>query len=151
MSADDAVEEKSRRRRRRGDDNDDDDSSLTESKGRATRSRRGARGGRPENEGNALTRTFGGVIGYLQGVRDELDKVVWPTREETIRLSRIVLAVTIASSLAFGAISVVFTEMFVIGVREDNPWIFLVFAAAVVVVFFFARQWWQENDSNTPY
>jgi len=150
MSADDAVEEKSRRRRRRGDD-DGEESSLTESKGRATRSRRDSRGGRSENEGNALTRTFGGVIGYLQGVRDELDKVVWPTREETIRLSRIVLAVTIASSLAFGAISVIFTEMFIIGVREDNPWIFLVFAAVAVVVFFFARQWWQENDSNTPY
>ena len=40
-----------------------------------------------DDGGNLATRTVGGVRDYLEGVRSELRKVIWPTREETQRLT----------------------------------------------------------------
>ncbi len=42
------------------------------------------------------------VTKYLRETRAELAKVTWPTREEWIRLSAIVLAVTVAMALLLG-------------------------------------------------
>src|SRR5215207_5718867 len=63
---------------------------ITAPKGRATPSRR--REEEEEDEGgNIVTRTSGGLREYLEGVRSELKKVAWPTREEVTRLTIIVL------------------------------------------------------------
>ena len=86
---------------------------VTVSKGRATPGRRQQE--EEEDTGNVATRTFGGVRGYLEGVRSELSKVIWPTREETQRLTIIVIVTLIASAAVLGAISLFFTELFRIG------------------------------------
>lgn len=43
----------------------------------------------------------GGLLGYLAGVRQELAKVVWPTRETLLKDTGVVFAVCIFFSLVF--------------------------------------------------
>lgn len=112
-----------------------EDSGITVGKGRATPSRR--RQEEVEESGNFATRTIGGLRGYLEGVRSELEKVVWPTREEWRRLTVIVLVVLIISSLALGLISFLFTELFRIGINSPIILIgaMLIAVAAGLVVY----------------
>ena len=42
-------------------------------------------------------------MGYLDGVRSELEKVSWPTNAEVIRLFQIVIGVTIIASLVLAS------------------------------------------------
>jgi preprotein translocase SecE subunit len=141
MPAEDAVEDKSRRRRRKQRGGDDDSASaeaqeLAESKGRATPGRRAIT--ESTRSGNFLTRSFRNLREYLKGVKDELDKVVWPTREDTIRLSRIVLAVTIAASIVLGIISLFYSEFFRQGF--NNAIVFLIgFLIAGGLIFGYVR------------
>ena len=94
-----------------------EDRSLTVGKGRATPSRR--KQVEEEDSGNIATRSIGGVREYIEGVSTEISKVVWPTREETWRLTLIVLATLIASAIVLGAISLIFTDLFKAGL--SNP------------------------------
>ena len=50
---------------------------------------------------NAIVRTF-------REVRSEMKKVVWPTREETIRLTIVVIAISVVISLILFAADTVF-------------------------------------------
>ena len=112
---------------------------ITERKGRATPGRRARKSvQQQEKAGNPITRPFRGMIEYFRGVQDELDKVVWPTREELVRLTRIVLMVTIATALILGAIAFAFTELFILGF--DNEWVFAVFFAVVAVLTVIGRR-----------
>jgi preprotein translocase SecE subunit len=155
MSADEAVEEKSRRRRRRREEvieedmDTDVERGLTERKGRATRSRRQSTD--TAESGNFLTRMTSGTRSYLSGVTDELDKVVWPSREETMRLAWIVLLVTAASAVVLGIISFIFNEIFVIGIREDNPIIFVAVGIVVLAGLFAYRRLNNQGRFNSPY
>jgi preprotein translocase subunit SecE len=103
---------------------------TTAGKGRATPGRRST----DEVEGNAVTRRVGGIREYFEGVNSEIRKVSWPTREETRRLSTIVLITTVLASLALGLISLGFSELFAIGLTQ--PLIFLGFFIIVVVLGF---------------
>lgn len=47
------------------------------------------------------------VMRYLRETRAELAKVTWPTREEWLRLSGIVLAVTFAMAIILGTMDAV--------------------------------------------
>ncbi len=49
-----------------------------------------------ESQGNGIVRTY-------REVRSEMKKVVWPTREETIRLTVVVVAVSAVISLILAA------------------------------------------------
>lgn len=110
---------------------------ITPGKGRATPSRRRQQE-EDEDEGNVLTRTGGGLTEYMAGVRSELDKVAWPEREDTRRLTIVVLAALVASALILGIISAAFTELFRIGL--DAPAIlFAVMIVAVGAGFFIYR------------
>jgi preprotein translocase subunit SecE len=51
------------------------------------------------------------IIRYLRATRSELRKVVWPTREETINLTIVVLAVMVAMSILLGLIDFLFTQL----------------------------------------
>lgn len=117
---------------------------ITAGKGRATPSRR--RQDDEEESGNLATRTVGGLRGYFEGVRSELEKVVWPTREEWRRLTVIVLITLIASALALGAISFIFTELFRIGLA--NP-IILIAAMLIAVAGGFIV--YRYNNSRASY
>jgi preprotein translocase subunit SecE len=49
---------------------------------------------------------------FLRETRSELKKVTWPTREQTTRLTGIVIAVSVAVGAAVGAIDFVFSQFF---------------------------------------
>ncbi len=123
MSADKIGDEQQTGRRRRSprlpdevQEETTEDRSLTIGKGRATPSRR--RQDDEEETGNIATRSVGGIREYVEGVRSEISKVVWPTREETQRLTVIVLGTLIACAIVLGAISLFFTELFRIGLSS---------------------------------
>jgi preprotein translocase SecE subunit len=113
------------------DDEDDSASSrgITEKKGRPTPSRRTQEVEVTKNEGNFITRTVRNLREYVEGVRSETDKVVWPTREEARRLTGIVLSSMIAAALVLGIITLIFNELFTLGTRAP-----LVFGIVFVVV-----------------
>jgi preprotein translocase subunit SecE len=128
MSAEQIGEQKPRRRRRRSKQqeieetpevDDEEERGLAKAKGRATRSRR--REVDEEKSGNFLSR----AREYLEGVQTEVQKVVWPTRQETRRLTVIVIIALVLASIALGTVSALFTELFRIGL--NNPIILLVF------------------------
>ena len=52
------------------------------------------------------------VVRYFKEVRAEVGKVVWPTRQEALRLTGIVLAVMFVMSAAFGLVDWLFTRLF---------------------------------------
>ncbi len=100
-----------------------------------------------QSQGNIITRPFLAVFRFIGEVRDELDKVTWPTREETIRLSRIVLVVTIASAIVLGLLSLLFSELFLAGL--DNPILLLaVIAGAFLIAGYF---WWRDRTSHPSF
>ncbi len=49
---------------------------------------------------------------YIRETRAELRKVVWPTREEAINLTMIVVATIIAMSIFLGVFDYLFTILF---------------------------------------
>lgn len=55
---------------------------------------------------------LGGVRRYLRETRSELDKVVWPTRNEATNLTIVVIAVTLAMAILLGAMDLLFQEAF---------------------------------------
>jgi preprotein translocase SecE subunit len=166
MSAEDTLNEKSKRRRglRRQaevepvdsveedelDDEEDDESSsrgLTVKKGRATPGRRTIEIAETQSEGNVATRTLRSVTDYFQGVTSERKKVVWPTREDVRRLTGIVLVTLIAASIVLGTLSVIFNELFLVGL--SSPAIFAVLLVVVIAVFVYYLR--QSNRRGSSY
>lgn len=90
-------------------------------------------------EGNVITRTLSTVRTYFGEVRSELNKVSWPDREDVVRLTRIVLAVTVVSSLVMGALSVLFSLLTEYGIQF--PLIFVVLFAVIIAgtIYLFRR------------
>ena len=52
------------------------------------------------------------IIRYFKQTRAELKKVTWPTREEAIRLTGIVLAVTVVMAVFLGLLDYLLTTVF---------------------------------------
>jgi preprotein translocase subunit SecE len=52
------------------------------------------------------------LVRFINETTGELRKVTWPTRDEALRLTAVVLAVMIASSIFLGAIDALLTEVF---------------------------------------
>ena len=50
-------------------------------------------------------------VTYLKEVKTELEKVDWPTREQTIRLTAIVIAVSVFAALFLGFADFLFTKL----------------------------------------
>lgn len=48
---------------------------------------------------------------FLKEVRSELSKVIWPTRQETIKLTVIVIAISLAIGLYIGGIDLILTKI----------------------------------------
>jgi preprotein translocase SecE subunit len=85
-----------------------------------------------ESKGGFFQRLVTGLRDYVAGVQSELKKTIWPTNEETRRLSVIVLTTLIISSIVLGAIVLLFTELFRLGLQ--NPVILIVFMLVAAVV-----------------
>jgi preprotein translocase SecE subunit len=131
-----AVVSDSRRRRRRVEETDQDTPSTTTS--RKDRPTPSARQLKPR--GGAATglvyripvvRT---IVTYFRGVFSELQKVTWPTREETTRLTSVVLGVTIAFAIVLGLLDTFLAWWFKQAFSKTSEVIFLAIAVGVVVV-----------------
>jgi preprotein translocase SecE subunit len=57
---------------------------------------------------NPLVRVYQNAVEYFQEVRSELSKVAWLSREDTLRLTYIVLIVTAVSAAFLGLVSFLF-------------------------------------------
>jgi preprotein translocase subunit SecE len=119
---------------------------MTAGKGRATPSRR-RQEEEDEDEGNVITRTGGGLAEYFEGVRSELRKVAWPTREETGRLTVVVLGTLIVSAIVLGLISTIFTELFRIGLNAPA----ILFAVMIIAVAAGLIVYQRSNNQRSNY
>lgn len=52
-----------------------------------------------------------GIASFFRETWSEFKKVVWPTRNETVRLTAIVIAITAALGLILGGIDLVFLKL----------------------------------------
>jgi len=50
-------------------------------------------------------------VTFLKEVRDELKKVVWPTRDEVIRLTSLVIVISLIVGFFLGGLDYVFTKI----------------------------------------
>ncbi len=50
-------------------------------------------------------------VNFLREVQEELKKVVWPTREETIRLTGVVILVSLFVGLFLGGADFILTKL----------------------------------------
>jgi len=52
------------------------------------------------------------IVRYLKETRAEMAKVTWPTRDEALRLTGIVLAVTVGMAVFLGLVDAFFATLF---------------------------------------
>jgi preprotein translocase SecE subunit len=127
------------------DDSEDEGSEtrgITAPKGRATPGRRTQEVEEVKAETgivSSITSPFRSIAEYWEGVRSELQKVIWPTREETQRLATIVLVVTIISSIVLGLLSLIFTAVIAAGLNSPLLVFGVIFLLAVVAFGFYLR------------
>ncbi len=50
-------------------------------------------------------------VGFLKEVRDELQKVVWPTRDEIVRLTGVVIIVSAIVAIYLGGADFILTKL----------------------------------------
>jgi preprotein translocase SecE subunit len=125
----------SRRRRDEEGLEDEDNGALTARKDRPTPS---AREIKPRGIGSTgiISRipVVRSVVGYFWGVATEMSKVTWPSREETTRLTEVVLAVTIAFAIGLGLLNTFFSWWFQKAFHTNTTDIFLLVGGGVAVV-----------------
>ena len=68
----------------------------------------------PAGRGGALItrRRNASIFQFIRDVRSELNKVVWPTRRETVNLTVVVIALSGAVGLFLGGVDFLFQEFF---------------------------------------
>ncbi len=54
---------------------------------------------------------------FLKETRDELKKVVWPTRDEVIRLTSVVIIVSVIAGIFLGGIDYILTNLLTLIVK----------------------------------
>jgi len=54
---------------------------------------------------------FNKIIPFLKEVRLEMKKVNWPTRQETVRYTLIVIGISVAVAIFLGGLDFVFTTL----------------------------------------
>ena len=57
------------------------------------------------------------IKNYYQDTRAELKRVVWPTRQEALRLTLLVVVVTVALGVALGIVDFMFEKLVLLLVR----------------------------------
>ncbi len=127
-------------RRRRGKEEEEEvvAEEAPANKGRVTPGRRSR--DNQEDEGNFVTRAFGNIREYLSGVREELQKVTWPTREEAVRLTRIVLITLLVAAIVMGTINYLFSLFIRFGISTPIAFVVLFAVVAGVTFYVFRRE-----------
>jgi len=71
-----------------------------------------------EEETSVVAKTSGAVggffapmVGYLRDTRAELRKVTWPTRQEALNLTLLVLGVMVFMSLVLGSLDLLYARL----------------------------------------
>ena len=125
-----------------GEDEGSETRGLTAPKGRATPGRRTQEVEEVKAETgivHSITSPFRSIGEYWEGVRSEMQKVIWPTRDETQRLATIVLVVTIVSSIVLGLLSLIFSAIIAAGLNSPLIVFGGIFVLAVVAFGFYLR------------
>lgn len=55
---------------------------------------------------------FNAITNYIKGSSEELSKVVWPTKQQAIKLTIIVLVFCVLSAILFGALDYLFNLLY---------------------------------------
>ena len=58
-----------------------------------------------------------GLVRWFRETRGELRKVVWPTREEALRLTRVVVLLALAMGLLLGVLDLVLNSLYGLLIR----------------------------------
>lgn len=104
-----------------------------EPKGRPTPSASGARVIEPARQ-TGIAGVFEPIRAYFQDVFAELGRVAWPTREEAIRLTYIVIIVTAIVALFLGGVSYLFSLLTTAVANDNTSTIFGIVSIVVVIV-----------------
>lgn len=72
---------------------------------------RSSSGSRKSQRSSKSAKSKNAVVRYFQETRDELRKVTWPTQEQTIRLTLIVLGTTLAFTIVLGFLDWAFLQL----------------------------------------
>ena len=51
------------------------------------------------------------LVNYLKGAREELAKVVWPTKDTTVQHTLVVIAISLATAIFLGSIDFLFNKV----------------------------------------
>jgi preprotein translocase subunit SecE len=65
-------------------------------------------GGRGRRTGNPFLL----IVNFVRDVRSELRKVAWPSQRETVNLTVVVIALSVAMGLFLGGVDFIFQELF---------------------------------------
>jgi preprotein translocase subunit SecE len=71
-----------------------------------------------EPSGNRLTGWVGQTRGFLVAVRDEMRKVTWPTRDELIKATRMIVVLSVLLGLTIGLMDYLLQVILVDGVAR---------------------------------
>lgn len=52
-----------------------------------------------------------GLGGYLKGVKSELKKIIWPTKEETLKYTGVVIVTSVLVSIIVYALDLIFASL----------------------------------------
>lgn len=114
--------------RRRGRGSDGEDGKSKERRPRQKQSRAAANA-----TGINRIPVLRSIVAYFRGVISELQKVTWPSREETTRLTMVVLGVTVAFAIGLGTLDYFLGWWFKQAVGDNTELIFLLVGAGLVV------------------
>lgn len=86
------------------------------------------------SDGGFIGRAIRGLTTYFRDTIAELRKVSWPTREETMRLTWIVITVTVITAIVLGIISFGFSLLTAQVANPDNATLFGIISIGLIVV-----------------
>jgi preprotein translocase subunit SecE len=66
----------------------------------------------PVSRGRRTANPFAAIVGFIRDVRSELRKVAWPTSRETVNLTVVVLALSVAMGMFLGGTDYIFQTLF---------------------------------------
>lgn len=122
-----------------------DDSEAVGKKDRPTPSRRGSKAPAKAAPRSVFQRipVVRGIYNYFVAAAREMEKVTWPTREETTRLTRLVILVTIAFSIGLGVFDLFYGWWFRQALDHDTVFLgvgVIVLIIAGAITYFVFRQ-----------
>lgn len=57
-------------------------------------------------------------VAFFKEVKSELDKVIWPSRQEAIKLTLVIILVSVAVGIFIGGLDFIFTKIMEIILRR---------------------------------